>query len=95
MQSSSLKLTNALRALHQLSSNCVRAYFDDHNCQISNDELASCSIDLPRTPGQSIKLNQPTNLEDERLANDEAVPEEAGAGPILTPFCSDVSEGGS
>jgi hypothetical protein len=95
MQSLSLELMNALRTLHQLSLNCVQAYFDDHNCQILNDELASCSIDLPQTPGLSIKLNQPTNLEDERLANDEDVSEEAGAGPILTPFCSDVSEGGS
>jgi hypothetical protein len=95
MQSSSLELANALRDLHQLSSNCVRAYFKDHNCQISNDELATCCIDLPRTPGLSIKPNQPTNLEDESLPNDEAVPEEAGAAPILTPFCPHVREGGS
>jgi hypothetical protein len=86
---------NALRTLHQLSLNCVWAYFDDHNYQILNDELASCSIDLPQTLGLSIKLNQPTNLEDERLANDKDVSEEAGAGLILTPFCLDVSEGGS
>lgn len=86
MQSSSLELTNALRDLHNLSSNCVRAYFADHNYQISKDELAACSIDLPRTPGLSIKPNQPTNLENASLPNDEAVVEESGTEPILTPF---------
>lgn len=94
MQSSNLELTNALRDLHHLSSNCVRAYFADHSCQISEDELATCSIDLPRTPGLSMKPDQPTNLDGESLPNDEAVPEEAGAGPMLTPFCSRVREGG-
>ncbi|KAK9595317.1 hypothetical protein V6Z93_005090 [Aspergillus fumigatus] len=95
MQSSSLELTNALRDLHQLSSNCVRAYFADHNYQISSSELAACSIDLPRAPGLSIKPNQPTNLEDENLPNDEAGPEESGGtGPILTTFCSGVWKGG-
>lgn len=94
MQSSSLELTYALRDLHHLSSNCVRLYFADHNHQITEDELVTCSIDLPRTPGLSMKPNQPTNPDVEGLPNDEAVPEEAGAGPILTPFCSDVREGG-
>jgi hypothetical protein len=90
MQSSSLELTNALRDLHNLSSNCVRTYFADHDYQISKDELAACSIDLPRTPGLSIKPNQSSNLEDESLPNGEAVAEGSGTGPILTPFCSDV-----
>ncbi|EDP48568.1 conserved hypothetical protein [Aspergillus fumigatus A1163] len=75
MQSSSLELTNALRDLHNLSSNCVRTYFADHDYQISKDELAACSIDLPRTPGLSIKPNQSTNLKDESLPNGEAVTE--------------------
>jgi hypothetical protein len=60
--------------------------FADHNYQISEEELATCSIDLPRTPGLSMKPNQPTNLDGESLPNDEAVPDEAGAGPILTPL---------
>lgn len=83
MQLSSLELVNALQDLHQLLSNYVQAYFNNHNYQISNDKLATCYIDLPQTLGLLIKPNQPTNLEDKSLPNDKAIPEEAGAALIL------------
>jgi hypothetical protein len=67
----------------------------DYDYQISKDELAACSIDLPQTLGLLIKPNQSMNLEDESLPNGEAIAEGSSIGPILTPFYSDVRKNSS
>ncbi|PYH75514.1 hypothetical protein BO82DRAFT_387963 [Aspergillus uvarum CBS 121591] len=64
---------------HHFSALRVGEYFVNHNHRISKNELATCSINLPRTPELSIKPNQTTNLKDEVLPNDEVVYKEIEA----------------
>ncbi|CBF76111.1 uncharacterized protein ANIA_05087 [Aspergillus nidulans FGSC A4] len=78
MQSSALDVTYALRDLLALSSRRVQAYFADHNHQVAKNELATCSIVLPRKPESLLELNQPTPLKYDVLPEDEAALEEAG-----------------
>ncbi|KAI9043147.1 uncharacterized protein KD926_004330 [Aspergillus affinis] len=79
MQSSGLDVTYALRALHALSSNRVRAYFIDHNHQVTENELPKCRIVLPREQDSPIKAGQPTPPKYDVLSQHTAALKEAEA----------------
>jgi hypothetical protein len=80
MQSSTSDLTYGLRDLFALSSKRVRAHLADENHQVAEDELATCSIVLPREAESLIKLNKPMSPKYDVLPEDTAGAEEAGTG---------------